>query len=263
MSGTGRRRESFDAVAAEYDSFRPSPPSEVVDGLTAAARLHPGCTVLEIGCGTGQFTVPLAVRGFEVVAIELGPHLAAHARQNLEGFSAVRVQVGSFEQWDPDTRQFDAVVCANAFHWLDPSTRVSKAASCLRAGGALAIVHVHHVRGGTPGFFEATQPFHMEWGLSDDPFFQPSRPDAVPTIYPELGESGEFDSIERTRWEIPTPHSTASYVGWLRTDSLVSSLDGDAREGFLRDIELLIESEYGGSVTRNFVYDLAVARRVP
>jgi hypothetical protein len=81
-------------------------------------------------------------------------------------------------------------------------------------------------------------------------------------MYPELDGLQEFSSVERQRFEIPMRHSTASYVGWLRTDSLVNSLDDEARRGFLQDIEQLIDSEYHGTVARNFVYDVTVARRV-
>ena len=56
-------------------------------------------------------------------------------------------------------------------------------------------------------------------------------------------------------------HSTASYVGWLRTDSLVNSLDPAARSGFLHDIERLIASGHQGTIERNFVYDVIVATR--
>jgi hypothetical protein len=80
-------------------------------------------------------------------------------------------------------------------------------------------------------------------------------------MYPELGELQEFSSVERHRFEIPMRHSTASYVGWLRTDSLVNSLDDEARRGFLQDIEQLIDSKYHGTVARSLVYDVTVARR--
>jgi hypothetical protein len=41
----------------------------------------------------------------------------------------------------------------------------------------------------------------------------------------------------------------------------VNSLDDEARRGFLQDIEQLIDSKYHGTVARNFVYDVTVARR--
>jgi SAM-dependent methyltransferase len=258
---SGRRRESFDAVADAYDLYRPAPPLEVVDAVIASSNLHEGSSVLEIGCGTGQLSVPLAKHGVDLVAIELGSHLAALARRNLGEFPNARVEVSAFEDWQLPAHRFDAVVSASAFHWLDPAVRFSKAAEALRPRGSLTLLHVHHIRGGTPGFFEDTQPYYIKWGLSDDPFFQPTAPADVPTMYPELDELHQFSSVERRRFEIAMRLSTASYVGWLRTDSLVNSLDDEARRGFLDDIELLIASEYHGTVARNFVYAVIVARR--
>ena len=257
----GRRKESFDAVAADYERYRRSPPAEVIDAIIESAELEPGRTVLEIGCGTGQLSAPLAERGVNLTAIELGANLAARARQNVAGFPNARVEVSSFEDWVLPEARFDAVVCANAFHWLDPARRVSKSFEALRPRGSLVVLHMHHVRGGTHGFFEATQPSYVKWGLSDDPFFEPSAPADVPTMYLELDQSPDWTAVKRQRFEIPMRYSTASYVGWLRTDSLVNSLDTEARTGFLQDIERLIASDYRGTVERNFVYDLIAATR--
>src|SRR5690348_4555629 len=168
-----RRRESFDMVAEDYDMYRPPYPPEVVDAVITSSRLHSGSSVLEIGCGTGQLSVPLAQLGVRLVAVELGPHLAAFARRNLEPFPNAQVEVGSFETWPLPREKFDAVLSASAFHWLDPASRFTKVAEALRPEGRLTILHVHHVRGGTLGFFADTQPFYIKWGLSDDPFFQP------------------------------------------------------------------------------------------
>ena len=257
----GRRRESFDSVADSYDRFRSPYPQEVVDAVIASSHLHEGSRVLEIGCGTGQLSVPLAQQGVDLLAIELGPHLAAHAKRNLERFPHAQVEVSSFEDWPLPSRKFDAVVCASAFHWLDPDIRFSKAAKALRPGGFLTIVHAHHVKGGTPGFFADTQPYYVKWGLSDDPFFEPSAPADAPAMYPELDQLPAFRSVERRRFEAPRNLSTAAYLGWLSTDSLVLSLDAESRRGFLQDMELLIESKYHGAAARNFVYDVIVAQR--
>jgi SAM-dependent methyltransferase len=256
-----RRKESFDEVADDYDAYRTRPPEEVVDGLVAAADIHRGSRVLEIACGTGQLSVPLAERGVDLVAVELGPHLAARAAQHLRRFSSARVAVSSFEDWELPNEQFDAVVCANAFHWLDADVRYAKPAEALRPGGFLTVLVVHHVRGGTPDFFAETQPYYRNWGLGTDPSFQLPAPDDLPTLFPELDQRSDFDTLERQCFEIPMHHTTESYVGWLRTDSLVNTLDDEARRGFLEDIERLIQSSYNGAVVRNFVYEVITARR--
>jgi SAM-dependent methyltransferase len=256
-----RSKESFDAAATDYGLYRSGYPDEVVDDVVTASQLHPGSRVLEIGCGTGQLSVPLAQHGAELVAVELGPNLAAIARRNLADFPAARVEVSGFEDWSLPADPFDVVVSASALHWIDPSVRFSKPARALKPGGVLVVVHAHHVKGGTPGFFGDTQPFYLRWGLSDDPFFEPSAPEDAPVMYPELEERPEFAGVQRHRFEIPRHHSTVSYVGWLKTDSLVLSLDPQSRRGFLNDIEALIDRKYDGLVTRNFVYEVIAATR--
>jgi cyclopropane fatty-acyl-phospholipid synthase-like methyltransferase len=130
-------RQTFDDGSAEYDRARPVAPDHVFDDLVSLAEVGAGGRLLEIGCGTGQNTTPLAERGFEIVAVELGESLAELARRNLAAFPNVTVVTSSFEEWDPGDERFDAVVSFNAFHWVDPEVAYSKSAAVLRDGGAL------------------------------------------------------------------------------------------------------------------------------
>jgi SAM-dependent methyltransferase len=256
-----RLRECFDAAASDYARYRSSYPDEVVEDLFSSSGLRPGSRVLEVGCGTGQLTAPLAQHGTDLVAIELGPNLATIARRNLAGFPQVRVEISGFEEWPLPAAAFDAVVFASSLHWIDPSVRFTKPARALKAGGVLIVIHVHHVKGGTPGFFGDTQPIYRRWGLSHDPFFEPPASADAPLMYPELEDRLEFGEVRRHRFEIPRRHTTESYVGGLKTDSLVLTLDLQRRQAFLSDIQELVATKYGGDVSRNFVYDLIVAER--
>jgi len=47
----------------------------------------------------------------------------------------------------------------------------------------------------------------------------------------------------------------------LRTDSLVSSLGDDARQGFLTDIGHLVETKYRGIVSRNWLYEIITTQK--
>ena len=152
-----RLRETFDEAAELYDRARPGYPAALFDDLAALACIGPGCRVLELGCGTGQATVPLAERGCAIVCVELGAGMAAVARRKLARFPSVEVVVAPFEDWPLPPEPFDTVVSATAFHWLDPAVRVAKAADALRPGGALATIATHHVAGGTADFFAEVQ----------------------------------------------------------------------------------------------------------
>ncbi|MER5895917.1 methyltransferase domain-containing protein, partial [Streptomyces sp. NPDC001876] len=69
----------FDEDAELYDRARPGYPPELYDGLAELAGARPGSRVLEVGCGTGQATVPLAGRGCRITAVEAGARMAAVA----------------------------------------------------------------------------------------------------------------------------------------------------------------------------------------
>lgn len=68
-----------------------------------------GKDVLEIGCGTGQATLPLAERGCNVAGVEMGENLARMARSKVERYPNVRIVTARFEDWDPRGASFDMV----------------------------------------------------------------------------------------------------------------------------------------------------------
>lgn len=68
-------RESFDKDAKGYDKSRLSYPDEVIDWIIDKTSVSPGETLLEIGPGTGQATLPLARRGYPIHCVELGQRL--------------------------------------------------------------------------------------------------------------------------------------------------------------------------------------------
>ncbi|MFI5557884.1 class I SAM-dependent methyltransferase [Amycolatopsis japonica] len=82
-------REIYDTLAAEYDQRIPGEgPSD--DIFTESeyefllSKISPGEDVLDMGCGTGRFTVPLAESGANVTGLDLSAGMLAVARGKLE-----------------------------------------------------------------------------------------------------------------------------------------------------------------------------------
>jgi SAM-dependent methyltransferase len=124
------RAESFGRVAAEYDRYRPSYPNALIDDLVARRPSH----ILDIGCGTGKAMRLLVDRGLPVLGVEPDPQMAAVARGH-----GLEVEVARFEDWDDRGRRFDLIICAQAWHWVDPVIGGPKAAGLLERGGELAL----------------------------------------------------------------------------------------------------------------------------
>ena len=257
-----RLRAIFDEDAERYDRARPGYPPALFDALAELAGIGPGCRVLEIGCGTGQATVPLAERGCEVIAIELGAQMAAVARRNLARFPAATVVTSTFEAWPLPAEPFDLVLAATAFHWLDPAVRVTKAADALRPGGALATVSTHHVAGGTEALFAAMQDCYERWDPATPPGLRLEPAASIPTDDAELRASGRFGPAQFRRYEWDLPYSTATYLDVLLTYSGHRALESTARKGLLDCIAGLIDARHGGQIVKRYMTELRVAYRL-
>lgn len=252
-------RATFDTVAEQYDTIRPGYPPAAVAEL---ARVAAGGRVLEIGCGTGQLTVPLARHGLDITAVELGPGLARVARRNLAAHPRVEVLVGAFEEVELPDAAFDLVVAATSFKWVSPDVRIARPARLLRPGGALAVLSTEHVAGGTAAFFAAVQACYERWDPENTPVgLRLQTPDQLPDPHPDLAAGALFHPVELTRYEHEIEYSTEEYLTLLLTYSNHLLMPPDRQRGLLACIRALIDEGYGGRITKRYLNELRVARR--
>ncbi|MCM3922940.1 class I SAM-dependent methyltransferase [Frankia sp. AiPs1] len=256
-----RLRATFTEDAELYDRARPGYPPRMFDDLARLVGLGPGCRVLEIGCGTGKATVPLARLGCRIVAVELGPQMAAVARRQLAGHEDVHIVEAVFEDWPLPREPFDVVLAATAFHWIDPAVRVEKSAAALRPGGALATVATHHVAGGTERFFAEVQNCYERFDPTTPPNLRLTAAADIAEDDEEITRSGRFDEAVFLRYEWELSYPSAEYLDVLRTYSGHRALDPAARRGLLHCIANLIERDYGGVITKRYLTELRVAHR--
>jgi SAM-dependent methyltransferase len=255
-----RLRASFDATAELYDRSRLVAPRRLFDDLVSLAGLEPGARLLELGCGTGQATGPLAERGFEVVGLELGESLADLARQNLAAFPRVRIVNASFEAWEPEAEPFDAVVSFNAFHWLDPDIRLAKSAAVLRPGGALAVM------GSAFGLHEGADATWL--ALAEDYEAVVGELEPRPDLDAPRDRSAELESdgwfrtvgVRRYRWQVR--FDADAYIERLRTSSWHGALAEDVREELFARIRRRILASPGRAIAPTTGAVLYVAERI-
>ena len=132
-SSRAAHASSFGMAAATYERGRPPYPPEALDWL-----LPPGARrVLDLGAGTGKLTRELVSRGLDVVAVE---PLAGMREQLSRVLPGTPVLDGSAEHIPLPDGSVDAVLAAQAWHWVTPERAAPEVARVLRPGGPLGLV---------------------------------------------------------------------------------------------------------------------------
>ena len=133
MTGAAR---SFDAIAGTYARARPGYPPAAIDWLLPATAAR----VLDLGAGTGKLTALLLDRGLQVTAVEPSPQMLAELERELGARAGLRAQAGSAETIPLADGSVDAVLVAQAWHWVDPLRAVPEVARVLVPGGRLGLL---------------------------------------------------------------------------------------------------------------------------
>ena len=258
-----RLRHTFDNASDTYQRARPDYPDELIDHLIEVTGLKAGDRVLEVGCATGKATLPLARRGFRITCIELGPHLAAAARQNLAGFSDVTIVDGRFEDWSPSPGQrFDAVIAATAWHWIDPAVRFKLAWEALRPRGHLAFWDAVHVLpvGGDP-FFAEIQEIYDEIGEGLPPGTPSPRPGKLEDERAEIEATSLFDDVRTRQFDWERIYDADGYIELLNTFSGHIAMEPWQRDRLYGEIRLRLAARPDGRLRRHWGVVLHTARR--
>lgn len=208
------RATSFGAVADAYERSRPSYPDEALDWL-----LPPGARrVLDLGAGTGKLTRSLVARGLEVVAVEPTPGMRGQFARVLPD---VELLDGTGESIPLPDASVDAVLMAQAWHWVDPDTASPEVARVLRPGGRLGLLWNVRDAG-------------VDWIARLDRLLPGPGEEQLGSLAPRV--AAPFGPVERydVRWSDPV--SVESLLDLTRSRSWVIALDEEHRDRVLEDV---------------------------
>ncbi len=236
----------FDAVAGDYQSWRPGYPPALYDALEGAVGPLAGRLVLDIGAGTGISTAAMASRGANVVALDPSLAMLGILRAAHRGLPGARGRAEALPVFDG---AFDLVTCAQAWHWVRLPDAAIEVRRALAPGGVAALWW--NVSEDDGGFFDALE---REWGIGR--YGGRARQDDDRSLL----EIGGFADVERFAlrwaWRVPVEH-------WVRTASTRSALArlGADAARLVREVEALAHRWFpGGEVTEWFTTRLALAR---
>ena len=132
--------ERFDDRVADYVRFRPGYPVGVATLIERELDVAPPADVVDVGAGTGKFTLLLADAGHRVLAVEPNEAMRAEAARLLAKRKNVELVDGTAEHTGLPDECADAITVAQAFHWFDADAARVEFARILRPGGRVFLI---------------------------------------------------------------------------------------------------------------------------
>jgi ubiquinone/menaquinone biosynthesis C-methylase UbiE len=99
--------------------------------------------VLEIGCGTGEFSRLLAARAEKVLAIDLSPQMIRLATEHSELYPNIDFVTGDIMTQKLPDNQFDCIATLATLHHLPIETILEKIKKALKPGGIFVCLDLY------------------------------------------------------------------------------------------------------------------------
>jgi SAM-dependent methyltransferase len=106
-------KDHFSRSAEGYRAFRPRYPSALIEWLVRTSRERR--RAVDLGCGTGQASVGLAIHFDEVIGVDASADQIARA----DPHPRVSYRVAPAESTGIAATSADLIVAAQSFHWFD------------------------------------------------------------------------------------------------------------------------------------------------
>lgn len=219
------RPSAFSGTADDYVRYRPPYPRVVLDGLLAEARLPSNARLLDLACGPGRVSLPIADRFVEVWAVDQEPEMIEAGRREAArlGVTNVRWRVGRAETFDATAGAFDLVTIGEAFHRLDRPRVALLAFDWIKPGGGLVTLGF--------GMPEDAAPWRrVVAGVVRDFVGEPARRLGAPNSTPaleladqerEIRDAGFTDLVTRS-FVVACEWTLESLLGNARSTSVLS-----------------------------------------
>lgn len=138
--------ELFTGTASYYRRFRSGYPGEVFDLLVERFELGVTTRVLDLGCGTGQLAIPLALRCVPVIAMDPDAEMLREGHLAAEEARAAGIDWRQGSSWDLPLAlgPLRLAVMGRSFHWMDRVATLRALDAVVEPGGGVALVASLH-----------------------------------------------------------------------------------------------------------------------
>ena len=252
----------FASAVPQYARYRAGYPSADVAVLARALGLERTGTVLDVGCGTGQLTLPLARHAAAVIAVDPVPAMLGFGRRaaaaaHVDNVTWVEGAADSLEELTAPGVQ--AATFAASFHWTDRPRVLGALDRLLAPAGSVAVLGNGLDDAEDPDWARALGELRRSYLGADLEADARHPQDGHRTVL----ENSAFSDVRRLVWEWTRELTVEQAVGLQFTYSFSTpALFGARAASFAEQArEVVLALHPGGRVVEPLRVEVLVASR--
>lgn len=251
----------FNALAENYDAYRPHYPPEALLFLVTLAELDRSSTVADIGTGTGRLAIMMAPYVRLVYALDPARQMLRKLEENAlaEGLTGIRTIEAGGEDTGLATDSIDLVTLAQSFHWMNKEKAVVEISRILKPHQPLVLL------------WNQTVDWKQEYYKQLNDCIKEYNPkyhggaDIVSADFPEsITNSNLFYSPERYTFPFSMEYTSETYIGYLLSKSYIGAgIEKSRLPDFMGCVhEILHNHFHGNRFTENYETVVLAARSI-
>ena len=256
-----QRKNWYSAAAEAYNQARPHYPQELIQQVVEIAQLSSNSKILEVGSGPGTATVSFAQLGCSMVCLEPNPDFYQLAQQNCNQYPNVEIQNTSFEEWKSETHEFDAVLAASSFHWIESDIGYPKAAKVLRENGYLMLLWNKELQPSYEIYQKLSKIYKIYAPSLDRYENKETQLKILQGLGQMLQDSGQFKNLVAGHIESEITYTVDEYFTLLNTYSPYLKLDSQTKKVLFEELRNKIELNCDGNLRLSYISAFHLAQR--
>jgi SAM-dependent methyltransferase len=258
----------FAGTAWHYARYRPGYPQSFIDDLIRGFGLDGTGRLLDLGCGTGQLTLPLAGHVGEAVGVDPDPEMLEEAAQRSRETGVTNVTWTQSSSADLGGRHghFRLVTMGRSFHWMDRSRVLTLLEDMVDDSGGLVIANDSCLVRPATRWQRAIERIQARFLPAD---FEPPVPpsgradDAGHLTHADTLSRSQFRRVDRRTYEFERVWTLEQAIGYLYSTSLpLRRALGERRTAFERTVrEELLAIDSSGQFAEPVTLEVLTATR--
>lgn len=244
-------RTIFNALAEQYDAYRPHYPAEALSFLVTLGELDGSSDVADIGSGTGRIALELAKYVRVVYAVDSASAMLEQLNTVASDLHIgnIRIVEAPGEETTLPTNSIDLAIMAQSFHWMNKPVALGEMHRIIRDNKMLVVMW-NQVSNTSDEYYKNIVSVIKRYNNT----YKGGSDIISSDFQPSIEASGKFGPVERFTFPFTLHYSAEAYIGFLLSKSYIGvGIPQDKLPYFIEEVHQLLRDQFShGNVTEHY-----------